>query len=196
LDDGPGGGAVINGSYFSPQGTPATPVVSEGVLLGPRDYAATHGALVASDGIARLHDFAGETWAGAFEGADDALVSYPLLLATDGTRRVAADPHWLANRSFVGEDAAGRIILGTTTDAFFSLDRFAAFLRQAPLDLTMALNLDGGPVACQGIALKDYRRDFCGRWELAGRDGQRKLLVWGIGARRAAMAIVVAVLRR
>jgi hypothetical protein len=83
-----GAALVINGSSFSPQGTPATPAVSERVLLGPRDSAATHGALAASDGIAGLHDFAGETWAGAFEGADVALVSCPLPLATDGTSRV------------------------------------------------------------------------------------------------------------
>ena len=121
------------------------------------------------------------------------MVSYPLLVARDGSSRVHADPRWLANRSFVGEDHDGRIILGTTSDAFFSLERLAKFLRAAPLDLAIALNLDGGPVACQGIALNGFRRSICGRWELSARDGRMKLLTPAFGDRRWGMPIVLAV---
>lgn len=32
---------------------------------------------------------------------------------------------WLANRSFNGQDRVGRIVIGTTDDAFFTLDRSA-----------------------------------------------------------------------
>ena len=39
---------VINGSYYSPRGTPDTPLLSAGVLSGPADYEARHGAFVAS----------------------------------------------------------------------------------------------------------------------------------------------------
>ena len=98
-------------------------------------------------------------------------MSYPLLLAADGSARVSADRRWLANRSFIGEDSAGRIVLGTTRDAFFSLESLARFLRAAPLDLRMALNLDGGPVACQYVALGSVRRSACGQWETSVRDG-------------------------
>jgi hypothetical protein len=186
---------VVNGSYFAVDGTPDTPLKSDGSALGPRDYAATHGAFLASAGGAAIHDLAKEDWRAAFGSARDALVSYPLLLAADGSSRAIAGKHWLANRSFVGQDRAGRIILGTTMDAFFSLDRLARFLRDAPLDLTLALNLDGGPVACQGIALNGYRRDFCGSWELAERDGELKLWRPLLGSGRVAMPIVLAVLR-
>lgn len=41
--------------------------------------------------------------------ARDAMVSRPLLVSEDGANRVAASD-WLANRSFVGEDADGNII--------------------------------------------------------------------------------------
>ena len=189
-----GAALVINGSYFSLHGTPDTPLLSDGILLGPRDYDARHGAFVASAGLAKIRDLAKEDWRAALLGADDAMVSYPLLLGPDGSSRVTADRRWLANRSFVGQDGSGQIILGTTTDAFFSLDRFADFLRAAPLGLTIALNLDGGPVACQGIALAGYRRDFCGQWELAVRDGELKLLTGAFGTRRWAMPVVLAVL--
>jgi hypothetical protein len=187
---------VINGSYFSRYGTPATPLISQGKLLGPRNYAARHGALVASAKSVAVVDLANKDRHEALAGATDAMVSYPLLLAADGTGRAKGDRRWLANRSFVAQDKAGRVVLGTTRDAFFSLERFAAFLKQAPMGLTVALNLDGGPVACQGISIGAFHRDFCGRWETDVQDGQLRLLALLIGRRRWGLPIVLAVLRK
>ena len=187
---------VINGSYFDRYGTPDTPVLSQGRLLGPRQYDGHHGAFIASAGSASVVDLTQQDWHKAFAGATDAMVSYPLLISADGTSRAKGDRRWLANRSFVGQDEAGRIVLGTTEDAFFSLDRFAAFLQHAPLGLKLALNLDGGPVACQGISVGDFRRDFCGKWEIAVHNGQLKLLSQFVGQRRSGMPIVLMVTRR
>ena len=105
-----------------------------------------------------------------------------------------SDWRWLANRSFVGEDGAGRILLGTTKEAFFSLDRLATFLKAAPLGLTVALNLDGGPVACQAVKIPDYRGPFCGRWETQKKGDQIKLLGWRFGT--WALPVVLAVVPR
>jgi hypothetical protein len=175
---------VINGSYFSNYGTPDTPTVSAGVPLGPTAYDATHGALVVSTAFTGIRDLAKLDWHAAFRGADDAVVSYPLLIGADGQSRSKGDPRWLANRSFVAQDAAGRILFGTTVDAFFSLDRLAAFLRSSPLDLKLALNLDGGPIACQAIAFKGYKRDMCGQWETSTEDGKLRLLTPVLGTKR------------
>ncbi len=187
---------VVNGSYFSRHGTPDTPTVSAGTRLGPRHYVANHGAFVATNGAVRIHDLAGTDWHVALQGADDAMVSFPLLVGANAEDRVHADSRWLANRNFVGQDSAGRVIFGTTKDAFFSLDRLAAFLRAAPLDLTVALNLDGGPVASQGIALGDFQRHTCGQWELAVHDGALRLLTPLLRPRARCweMPIVLAVL--
>ena len=186
---------VINGSYFDRYGMPDTPVLSQGKLLGPSEYDGHHGAFVASATTASVVDLTQEDWHKAFTGATNAMVSYPLLIASDGTSRAKGDRRWLANRSFVGQDEAGRIVLGTTEDAFFSLERFAAFLHQAPLGLKLALNLDGGPVACQGISIGNFHRDFCGKWEIAVHGGQLKLLAPLVGQRRSAMPIVLTVSR-
>jgi hypothetical protein len=140
---------VINGSYFATDGTPATPIASSGVISGPQHYDAKHGAFIASASYVGIRDHAQTEWREAFRGADDAMVSYPMLIGADGSSRSKGDPRWLANRSFVAQDRKDRIILGTTVNAFFSLNRFAEFLHKAPLDLKLALNLDGGPVACQ-----------------------------------------------
>lgn len=187
---------VINGSYYSEDGRPDTPFISDGASLGPADYDGTHGVLVASDAFTGIRDLAHEPWRNALAGARDAMVSYPLLLDADGVSR-AARSRWLANRSFVAQDVDGRIVLGTTTDAFFSLDRLAAFLRTAPLELRLVLNLDGGPIACQGITLGNFQRRFCGQWELAERDGQASLLTYRWGRfSRTGLPIVLAVVRR
>jgi hypothetical protein len=184
---------VINGSYFTPYGTPATPLLSARSLSGPRDYDGKHGAFVASPSFVGIRDLAHGDWREAFQGADHGLVSCPLLIGADGQSRSKGNALWLANRSFVGQDEHGLVILGTTKDAFFSLDRLAAFLHAAPLGLKLALNLDGGPIACQAIALKGYRRDFCGQWEMASDNGELRLLRPLLGSRRWGLPIALAV---
>ena len=190
-----GAALVINGSYFSRGGTPDTPTIIDGVLRGPATYTASHGAFVSSSGHAEIRDIAGADWHPFLNGAEMAFVSYPLLLAADGTNRVPPGSKWLANRSFIGEDDQGRIIVGTTKSAFFSLDRLAAFLKDAPLGLRMALNLDGGPVASQGIKLNGFDRRTYGQWEIQVQDGRAKMLPH-LPFHEAPMPIVLAVYPR
>jgi hypothetical protein len=181
---------VVNGSYYGRYGRPDTPVLSGGVPLGPPDYDARAGAFVASASFTGIRDLRGESWKAAFAGAETALVSYPLLVR-GGATGVSVASRWLANRSFVGEDIDRRIIIGTTADAFFSLSNLATFLRDAPLGLATALNLDGGPVASQGIALNGFTRRTYGRWEAQVEGDQVKLLTWPYGT--VAMPVVLAV---
>jgi hypothetical protein len=171
---------IVNGSYFGRDARPSTPTVSGGVQLGPADYEARHGAFVVTDQFTGLRDLSGQDWHQALQGARFGFVSYPMLVrhnGEDAKESPRADRRWLANRSFIGQDSAGRIVIGTTREAFFSLDRLAAFLRAAPLDLTAALNLDGGSVACQAVAIGDYRRSFCGDWETRTDGDVIKLLL-------------------
>ena len=167
---------VVNGSYYARDGRPATPVVSDGHPLGPRQYDASQGAFVARSEDVGLQDLRNQDWQTLFKGADAAMISYPLLLAEDGASRAPGGTGWLANRSFLGQDRNGRIPIGTTEGAYFTLDRLAAFLKTAPLDLKLALNLDGGPVACQGISLGGFERRQCGKWEIQVKDGHAKLI--------------------
>ena len=190
-----GAALVINGSYFSKHGMPDTPLVSDGVRSGPAAYEATHGAFVAARTSASVEDLATRHWSAAFADTDNAMVSYPMLIGSDGKSRVKPS-NWLANRSFVAQDADGYIVLGTTLDGFFSLSRLADFLRQSPLNLKSALNLDGGPVACQGIQLDGFVRDLCGKHEMRSVDGRYELLVRLFGERPAPMPIVLAVFPR
>lgn len=192
---------IVNGSYFGLKGEPDTPFLSEGEQLGPRRYKARAGAFVArEDGSAGLHDLTRADWQGAFTGARNAMVSYPLLLGEDGQSHVNVKSRWLANRTFVAQDRAGRILVGTTKEAFFSLDRLASFLRDAPLDIALALNLDGGPIACQSVRLDGFQRRFYAQWEAQVREGapqgsEVSLLRWPISQATWAMPVVLTVER-
>jgi hypothetical protein len=185
-----GAALVINGSYFASDGTPVTPLLSAGAHSGPKAYDATHGAFVASGSSVQVQDLSGTPWSRAFEGADHAMVSYPMLIGSDGKGRAVVSKS-LANRSFVAQDTEGYIILGTTADAFFSLDRLTDFLRQSPLKLKTALNLDGGSVACQGISLDGFVRHQCGKYESRNVEGRPAVPLFG--QRRWTMPIVLAV---
>ncbi|HWA61353.1 MAG TPA: phosphodiester glycosidase family protein [Caulobacteraceae bacterium] len=192
-----GAAVVINGSYYGRDGRPATPVVIDGRPAGPSDYQARQGAFVASRGGARLVDLSDQDWRRALSGAEAAMVSYPLLLAADGSSRAPPGTGWLANRSFVAEDRQGRIVLGSTRGAFFSLDRLAAFLRASPLDLKLALDLDGGPVACQAVDVGPVHRRTCGAWELqVDKAGHAKVLPPSWPGHQPSMPMVLAVYPR
>lgn len=187
---------IVNGSYFDLKGKPDTPFISEGVDLGPRQYAAKAGAFVAKpDGSAAIHDLRQATWQDSFIGAKNAMVSYPLLLGQDGQTHVNVKSRWLANRTFVAQDRAGRILIGTTKEAFFSLDRLASFLKDAPLDLALALNLDGGPIACQSVRLHGFQRKFYARWEAQVKGNEVSLLRWPFADATWGMPVVLTVER-
>lgn len=157
--------AVINGSYYNAELGPATPVLIDGVRSGPADYSASHGAFVSSARRTALVDLSHADWRSMITDAETMLVSYPTLLDADGANR-AQPSRWLASRSFLAEDADGLIILGSAPEGFFSLYRLGEFLKRAPMELRYALNLDGGPVACQGVSAGGVTRRVYGRVEL------------------------------
>lgn len=185
---------IVNASYYDRKGDPATPVVDQGHMSGPQDYQSQHGAFVVKAGRGDVWDSKASRWQDLFDQAEAGLVSYPLLVAPDGEKRTVAS-QWLANRSFIAADRQGRILIGTTYSAFFSLDRLASFLRAAFPDLKAALNLDGGPVASQAISVGDFKRKLHGRWELQAQNGEGRLLPVSVFT-TAPMPIVIAVFKR
>nr|WP_245355572.1 phosphodiester glycosidase family protein [Rhizobium leguminosarum] len=187
---------IVNGSYYDKHGRPDTPFISEGVAMGPQQYDAKAGAFVADQDAADIRDLTRQDWQAAFAGASNAMVSYPLLIGDDGQTHVNVKSRWLANRTFVAKDELGRIVIGTTKEAFFSLDRLAEFLKTSPLNLKVALNLDGGPIACRSVRLNGYRQKFYARWEAQVDDDSVNLLRWPISEANWAMPMVLTVERK
>ncbi len=187
---------IVNGSFYSRKGLPDTPFLSNGKAAGPKSYDAKAGTFVASEQFADVKDLTHQDWQSAFAGANNAMVAYPLLIGDDGKTHVSVKSNWLANRTFVGKDEQGRIIIGTTKEAYFSLWRLAEFLKAAPLQLKTALNLDGGPVACQSVRLTGYQRKFYALWEAQDRNEKIQLLRWPFPKATWGMPIILFVERK
>src|SRR5215468_2860950 len=160
-------GVVINGSYFERDDTPTTPLRSAGRALGPTDYVSSHGAIAIDPGF-DIIDLRDRDVASAIAPYRDAMVSYPLLVARDGGTRAAGHDDWFANRTFVGIDGQSRIVIGTTRNGFFALRRLGLTLQRSPLDLRVALNLDGGPIASQIVSAGGWQRVVQGDAEITG----------------------------
>ena len=188
--------AVVNGSYYLMDNTPETPLRSSGRRLGPLAYASRHGAFVADSKGARVLDLAGKRVDEAIGAYPEAMVSYPLLLDEQGVVRAQGNPAWLANRTFVAVDQDGKVLLGTTETGFFALRRLGQFLKQGPLRLRIALNLDGGPVACQAVNAGGFTRTLYGQWEANDSSGAERVF-WGFGEEQHwALPVVLAVMPR
>ncbi|TPI48557.1 hypothetical protein FJ417_30735 [Mesorhizobium sp. B3-1-7] len=86
-----------------------------------------------------------------------------------------AKSNWLANRTFIAEDGQGRIIVGSTKEAFFSVDRLATFRLKAGLDIKTALNLDGDPIADLSVRSGSYRLKHYAWWEAQVSEGKVSL---------------------
>ena len=183
---------VINGSYFDHHGLPSTPLIAGGQQFGPREYDAVHGALLLDRGATGLVDLGNRKWQSVLLGQQNALVSYPLLLSPERTVRVRSDSRWLASRSFAGTDDRQRLVFGTTLGGFFSLARLGDFLPTTPLGLTAALNLDGGPIACQALRVGPVAREQCGGWETQTSGETIKLLRPGVESAHWGLPVVIA----
>jgi hypothetical protein len=86
---------IVNGSYYDLKGRPDTPIISNGVAIGPTTYDAKAGAFTAGDGFASIKELSNQTWQTALTGATNAMVSYPLLIGSDGQTHVRTASRWL-----------------------------------------------------------------------------------------------------
>lgn len=189
--------AVINSSFYIEEtNQPETPVRIQGHRDGPRNYVSKHGAFVMGEKGADVIDLKGRSVDEAISKYPNAVVSYPLLFDRSGTIRAQGNPTWLANRTFVGIDTDKRVVMGTTETGYFALRRLARFLNAAKaLKLEIALNLDGGPPACQSISVGDYKKTVWGRYEANDSSG-RFVMFWGKEPIQWGLPLVIGVFSR
>ena len=161
-----GAAVVVNGSYFSPRFVPLTPLRTSGHSAGPADYQSSHGALVVDGNKVDIIDLQQRDVAKSIARFPNAMVSYPLLVSPTSENRAIESSDWLASRNFVAIDVDGKVVLGTTQTGFFTLHRLGEFLKQGPLHLRVALNLDGGALVSQIVEAGDFSRRFHGTAEI------------------------------
>jgi hypothetical protein len=179
---------LVNGSYSSRYGEPATPLLSGGMPFGT-DYDAKAGAFVASRQFAGIHDSVHR--AGRPPSTTPPMPWCPI----PSSFRMAppmSSTRATGSRTAASSGKTERAASLSARPRTPSLARLARFLVAAPLGLTIALNLDGGPVASQAISLNGYERKSYGRWEAQVEGERAKLLIWPYAS--VAMPVVLAVL--
>ena len=152
----PGAQLVMNASYFTPEYRPTGLLASQGKVLSPfvaKGGPAGSGVLLLEDHRVQLlrREDIGDR---GFEGAALAIQAGPRLIEADGTRGIRSDDGQHANRSFIGADKRGWLVLGVAYRAdgglgggpsLFELQRLLLRLEPDAEGLAFALNLDGGP---------------------------------------------------
>ncbi len=178
--------AVVNGSFYTDEseetayGEPAVPMLLGGKRAGPENYKSRHGAILfePEDSTKPLVSYVNYNPPRIAdienEGYTEGTVSYPTLVGDGaGLVRTKENPMKRANRSFIGIDKDGNVIIGNTQSGFFSLQRLAGFLSQDEhLSLEYALNLDGGPPANISAAIGEEFIEQWGVWESTPVNGK------------------------
>lgn len=133
----------INGSYFTEEFLPTGLFIDDGDMIASAAYEPEEsGTLVIENGRARLVDTAVDPQKLAKDA--DVLQSFPHLVS-DGKATISEDSGKIARRTAIGLDKQGRWLIIIVDQTALSLFTFAQLLAASDLELTEALNLDGGP---------------------------------------------------
>jgi hypothetical protein len=162
--------AVFNAGQYYPDLSYMGLLVSDGEEVSSRLHPGFKAALVASprDGRrgARVLDLEREPLDPASPGWREVAQSFMLFddLGRIRTRRTDL----VANRTIVGEDHRGRIVV-VTTEGGYTLWDLAHLLQRLPLGLRRAMAMDGGYEAELCVSAGRFRYASFGRW-WGGRD--------------------------
>ena len=156
--------AVFNAGQFYPDYTYMGMLVSEGDTISARLHPGFQAALVARDTAARVIDLS----RGSIERRDrwsDVAQSFMLFDRASGLRVRRSDK--IANRTVVGQDAQGRLVVCVSEGAYTLAD-FAELLGRAPLSLDRAMSMDGGSESQLVVSAPGFRYASFGHWPVRG----------------------------
>lgn len=140
-----------------------------GRLISRREHPTYRAALVAGprDGGARARviDLSRERLDADSLGWAEVAQSF-MLFDRAGTVRVR-NSDLVANRTAVAEDRRGRLVV-LTSEGGYTLHDFAQLLQRSPLDLALAMAMDGGREAEMLVSAGSFRYASFGQWEPGG----------------------------
>ncbi len=134
---------VFNAGFFDENNVALGLLVMDGQTFG-QSYSGLGGMFqVTGDGTPRVRSLVAEPYQPG-EALEQAVQGFPMLLRPDGTR-YSDTGDARARRTVIAQDAAGNILLIIAPHETFTLAELASWLASNPdLNLTVALNLDGG----------------------------------------------------
>jgi len=133
---------IVNGGFFDEQDRALGLLVTDGQALGA-SFSGFGGMLqVDGAGAARVRSLVGEPYWG--EPLWQAVQAFPMLIEAGGVLAPqGAGFDVRSRRTWAGQDRAGRILFGVTTN-LISLADLQTWLLASDLDLGIAFGLDGG----------------------------------------------------
>jgi uncharacterized protein YigE (DUF2233 family) len=164
--------AVFNAGQYYPDLSYMGLLVSDGRTVSSRPHATFRAALVAEPvrggPRARVLDLEREPLDPRAPGWREVAQSFMLLDST-GTVRVRRSDR-VANRTAVAEDREGRLLV-VVSEGGYTLHEFARMLRALPLEVRLAMTMDGGNESQLVVRHGRFRYASFGRW---GRDGDER----------------------
>lgn len=131
---------TINGGYFTEFLVPTGLFIDQGRIINEEAYDLDRSGTVAiENGQLRFLSSLPTNTSGL-----DLFQSFPLLI-NDGTAAITSDSEKTARRTVIGTDKEGRVLLLIVDKTPLSLYELALVLESTDLNVSKALNLDGGP---------------------------------------------------
>ncbi|HKQ59485.1 MAG TPA: phosphodiester glycosidase family protein [Candidatus Eisenbacteria bacterium] len=158
--------AVFNAGQYYPDLSYMGLLVCNGVRVSSRLHPGFKAALVAGPregrASARVVDLEREPIDPAAPGWREVAQSF--MLFDDKGRVRVRKTDLVANRTVVGQDARGNILV-ITSEGGYTLSDFATLLQKAPLGLTHAMAMDGGYEAELCVSVARFHYASFGQWK-------------------------------
>lgn len=157
--------AVFNAGQYYPDLSYMGMLVSDGEVVSSRPHPSFRAALVASPDhgprTAKVLDLNQVPLGVAREKWREIAQSF--MLFDDKGRRRVRKTEQVANRTVVGQDRHGHLVV-VTSEGGYTLWEFAELLQNGPLQLTHAMSMDGGHEAGLCVVAGRFRYGTFGRW--------------------------------
>jgi hypothetical protein len=139
---------VVNGGYFRIENDRYIPnglTIVDGRSIG-NSYDTYAGMLAINELDAELRWLADKPY-DPNENLSAALQSFPVLIKPVGKMGFPEqyEDGVQARRTVIGQDLDGRILFIVASQGYFTLHQFSVYLTESDLNLSIAVNLDGGP---------------------------------------------------
>jgi exopolysaccharide biosynthesis protein len=137
----PNAAAFVNANFFDAGSNIVGLLVTDGIVYG-QSYQDRGGTFLVQNGVPRVRSNLAEPYTG--EPLEQAAQAFPMLVQDGVAAFTGGQPDRATRRTVVAQDANGAILLMVTPLVGLRLDELSAYLPTTDLNITNALNLDGG----------------------------------------------------
>jgi uncharacterized protein YigE (DUF2233 family) len=154
---------LVNGGFFDEAGYALGLVASAGQMWG-QSFSGYGGMFQVIDGAARVRSLVSEPYWG--DALTEAVQGFPMLVEVGGVLAPQGDGFdQRSRRTWIGQDSAGRILIGVTHN-LIALADLQTWLLGSDLDVRIAFGLDGGRSTGLLVTVPGHEVDYAAWDEL------------------------------